>query len=162
MLKMAGQKDQTYLCPWCCPSPWLTSPPVCWSGLHIQLHIQHGLAHSQLSDFSCSILIWPQKRQAGGTARGNGGGCTLCWAGHRDGQGSCWFTPDQAVPPNTAHSWVRDKKKAGRQTDRHPPPCWVAVHCPHTQALRRQPPPQPCHPAQTLDKAEPPPGKGED
>lgn len=55
-----------------------------------------------------------------------------------------------AVPPNTEHSLVKNKKD--RQTDRHPPPCWVAVHTPrhlqgnHLLSLTIE------HLARTLDK----------
>lgn len=132
---MAGQKEQTYLRPWCCPSPWLTSPPVCWSGLHNQLHIQHSLAHSQLSDFSCSILIWPQKQQAGDGQRKWRGLHPLLSnppsAGREMSKGAgpvlechpCWH-----LLCHPTHDTVWYKTTKDRQTDRHPHPCWVAVH----------------------------------
>lgn len=52
-----------------------------------------------------------------------------------------------AVPTNTGHKFGARQKK----TDRHPPPCWVDVHCSHSKALTRQPPPQPHHQASHAD-----------
>jgi len=46
-------------------SLWLTSLLCAFEWSSQKLHMQHRLAHSQLSDFNCSILIRPQKQHAG-------------------------------------------------------------------------------------------------
>lgn len=57
--------------PWHCFSLylWLTSLVWALEWSSQKLHIQHRLARSQLSDFNCSILIRPQKQQAGDRER---------------------------------------------------------------------------------------------